>query len=72
MSAEYIVTFTSEETEVAHLDGVPWHEARKPRRWHKCWAQTKGTMNYFTEVERCACGAIRRPPDGRWFERNSR
>jgi hypothetical protein len=36
------------------LNGVPWFKAKRPRRWHKHWAQTKGMG-----VERCACGATR-------------
>jgi hypothetical protein len=56
---------------VEHRDGLPWWDAPKPRRWHKCAAQTSGTVNNFEQVDRCACGAIRRN-GGRWFERNSR
>jgi hypothetical protein len=53
-----------------HLDGVPWMEAPIPRRWHRCWAQTKGLVG-FDEVERCACGAIRNTRFRGWMERNS-
>lgn len=67
----YVTAFDNGETIVTNLDGVPWHKARKPRRWHHCWAQTKGTLNYFQEVERCACGAVRHN-GSRWFDRNSR
>lgn len=59
-----------QETEVYDLDGIPWHQAPKPRRWHRCKAQTRGWIRWLTYVERCACGAI---GDGRvWANRNSR
>lgn len=55
-----------------HIDGVPWYDAPKPRRWHRCWVQTSAYVQ-FDRVERCACGAIRNPRFGsRWAERNSR
>jgi hypothetical protein len=57
---------------VFHLEGVPWHEAPIPPHWHRCSAQTKGTINHFTEVERCACGAVRFDGYGRWIEKNQR
>ena len=59
------------EVEISHLEGVPWWEAPRPRRWHFCRAQTLGWIDYFTRVERCACGATRLNGRG-WFERNSR
>lgn len=53
-----------------NLDGVWWHAAPKPRRWHRCKPQTRGRLDGRT-IERCACGAVR--IDGhQWFERNSR
>jgi hypothetical protein len=56
--------------QMEHVGGVPWWAAPVPRRWHRCRAQTRG-WRYFDEVERCACGAIRR--NGRsWLERNAR
>ena len=68
----WVPGFTSEETSIEHLDGVAWHEAPIPRRWHHCKPQTRGVMHYFTEVERCTCGAIRLNGDGHWMERNER
>ena len=57
--------------EIEHLDGVPWHEAPQPRRFHRCWPQTQGWVNYFDRVRRCPCGAIK--GDGtHWMEKNSR
>jgi len=58
-------------TEISHRNGVPWHEAPLPRRWHFCEVQTRGWRGYFTLVERCACGAIS-IDDGRWKDKNSR
>jgi len=60
------------KTMIEHLDGVPWHQAPKPRRWHRCWPQTRGWMNYFTTVDRCACGAVRLDDSPPWINRNSR
>lgn len=57
---------------VSNLNGVPWHEAPIPPRRHRCTPQTKGWVNYFTSVERCACGAIRSRRGDPWRERNSR
>jgi hypothetical protein len=59
-------------TEISHLNGVPWHEAPLPRRWHFCEPQTQGWRSFFTLVERCACGAKRFDGRGRWKDRNSR
>lgn len=56
-------------TRLWHLDGMPWSEAKIPRRWHFCQPQTIG-VDMLTRVERCACGAIRLDY-GRWMERNS-
>lgn len=58
------------------LDGIPWFERPKPRRWHRCEpvfrARIEGVL-----VERCACGAIRNgspshPTGIHWDERNQR
>lgn len=54
-----------------HVDGIPWHDAPVPPRLHRCKPQTKGWVNFFTQVDRCACGAIRMD-GGRWMERNAR
>lgn len=59
---------------VHNLDGVWWHQAKKPRRLHVCSTQTKawtgaGSLHY---VERCACGAIRFQNYGPWINRNER
>lgn len=60
-----------ERTRLWNLDGVSWHDAPIPKRWHRCSPQTYGVVNWFSIVERCACGAIRL--DGRgWGERNTR
>lgn len=58
-------------TEIFHLDGVAWHEAPVPSRFHHCWPQTRGYVDYLTLIERCACGAIRGSRFG-WSERNTR
>lgn len=61
-------------TEVYNKDGVSWDQAPLPHRWHLCDAhvQTRGTYSFFFSRERCACGAIRRLPDGRWCQKNER
>lgn len=60
-----------ESMRITHRDGVPWHKAPIPRRWHRCWVQTSGYPN-GNRVERCACGAIRGERYRSWMERNSR
>lgn len=71
---EYVKAYASEDgkTEIYHRHGVPWHNAPIPPRKHVCWAQTDGWINYFTQVQRCACGAIRGDGYMTWMERNSR
>lgn len=61
-------------TEIWHLRGVAWWDAPIPRRWHRCTAQTRGTINYFEKVERCACGAFAYADESPriWLDRNSR
>jgi hypothetical protein len=55
-----------------HLDGVPWHQAKRPWRWHFCTAQTRGTTTTgHVPVDRCRCGAIRMM-FGPWIDKNSR
>lgn len=54
---------------IENLNGVPWHKAPLPRRWHRCQAQTRG-WDMLTYIERCACGAIRLNGRG-WLDRNS-
>jgi hypothetical protein len=58
-------------TEVNHVNDIPWYEAKIPFWLHFCKTQTTGWVSWFTKVDRCACGAIRRD-GGRWFERNTR
>ena len=58
-------------TSIRNLDGIPWHEATIPPRFHKCSPQTRGNTS-AGRVERCACGAIRLGPFDQWMERNSR
>lgn len=59
--------------DIQHLDGIPWHDAPVPSRWHRCQPQTMGYLNYFTLIERCACGALRRDRDHLgWTDKNSR
>jgi hypothetical protein len=57
--------------EVHHRDGIPWHQAPLPRRWHRCRPQTSGWIR-ADRFERCACGAGRFDGAGPWLDRNSR
>jgi hypothetical protein len=61
----------SRGTEIWHLDGVAWHDAPIPWRLHRCWAQTFGYVNWFTPIQRCACGAANFDDCG-WVEKNER
>lgn len=58
---------------VAHRDGVSWHLAPLPRRWHRCTPWSTATLSTGRCVQRCACGARRDPNDGGgWDTKNSR
>ena len=59
---------------IEHRDGVPWHDAPVPRKWHRCSAQSWGWVGSYglRYVERCACGAIRLHKKHPWDERNTR
>jgi hypothetical protein len=57
---------------MTHVDGVAWHEAPLPRRWHRCKPQTSGRLSGGSLIERCACGAVRYDGHGVWIERNQR
>jgi hypothetical protein len=49
-------------------DGVNWHDAPLPRRWHRCRAQTIGVLDDGVRIDRCACGAT--GIDDGWIGRN--
>lgn len=70
---DYQLDYKSEDgsTTLTHYKGIPWWDAPKPRRIHRCRPQTEGFMNYFTLVQRCACGAIS-THGGRWRDKNSK
>lgn len=58
---------------MVHRDEVPWFEAEKPPRGHRCRAATVGYSRGVGFVYRCACGAIRGAGfDNVWVDRNSR
>ena len=57
--------------EVEHVDGIPWHEAPVPRRFHFCKPQTTGWIDFFARVDRCACGAYRKDMS-MWISKNER
>lgn len=57
--------------EVHHLNGVAWDVAPIPRRLHRCRPQTEGWTDWFTLIQRCACGAIRRN-GSHWMGKNER
>lgn len=72
-TADWQLDYRTEDgsVETEHLGGVDWMDAPLPGRWHRCRPQTRGWVNHFTRVYRCACGAI--SMDGRhWDERNQR
>lgn len=71
MSMRWVTAYSSLDTQIDNLDGIFWDVAPIPRRWHRCWAQTRGRINYFTRVDRCPCGAINIDSTG-WGDRNRR
>jgi uncharacterized membrane protein YraQ (UPF0718 family) len=58
--------------DIEHWAGEPWKEARVPRRWHRCWPQTRARFTDGQVVFRCPCGAIRNARYLGWSDRNSR
>lgn len=52
-------------------EGVAWHDAPLPRLLHRCRAQTRGWVG-FTQIERCACGAMRSSTFHWWSGYNTR
>jgi len=56
---------------ISHLGGVPWFEAPRPRRWHRCRPQSEGWID-GEFIQRCACGGISFDRDGIWIKRNER
>lgn len=57
---------------VTHIHDLPWHFLPPPRRWHRCWPQSRGSCGPFRLVERCPCGGTRLDGHGRWMYRNRR
>ena len=79
MSAEptypgFVIAHESEDgkTVIEHRDGIPWHDAPCPPRLHRCRAQSNAWFDFFSQVQRCACGAIRSGRTPLWAEKNSR
>lgn len=60
-----------ENPRIRHLDGIPWHEAPLPRRFHRCRSQTQGWLTLIDFTRYCACGATKQS-GSRWTGRNSR
>lgn len=58
-------------TEIYNFRGIDWFDAPIPWRFHICHAWTIGYDNWFTLVERCACGG-RRIGGSRWWNKNER
>lgn len=57
--------------DLEHRNGLWWHDAPIPSRWHRCRAWTAGWFAGHHHVERCACGATRLDWMT-WTGRNSR
>lgn len=72
MTDNWIQTYNTDKTKVWDKNGIPWYDTPIPSRLHRCTAQTKALINYFTRVERCACGAVRIAPFHGWLDRNDR
>lgn len=69
MKLRWVRTFAKGDDYIEDLGGISWHVAGLPRWLHICTAQTRGQLGW-DYVERCACGAIRESPQGRWMRRN--
>jgi len=62
------------DSQIQHLNGVPWFEATVPPTVHVCVVQTQG-FSGLHQYFRCACGAIseyRGRTPLHWDERNTR
>jgi hypothetical protein len=71
MADQWVQEVDNGPTQIWNLNGVPWFDAVTPPRKHECIAQTKGYVDWFTPVVRCACGAIQY--DGsHWMDKNQR
>lgn len=57
---------------ITHGNGIPWYQAPRPHRWHRCQPWTAGATAELGLVERCACGGIRLDGNGPWMKRNQR
>ena len=70
---DYVLDFRHDDGSamMTNFRGVAWHAAPAPRRLHRCRPQSEGFINYFTLIQRCACGAIS-IDGGRWRGRNSK
>lgn len=53
-------------------DGIAWNQLPVPRRWHRCYGQSWGSVGPFQLVERCPCGGTRIDGEGPWLYRNCR
>jgi len=62
----------TDDDHVESVNDMDWFDAPKPRRWHRCKPQTRGSFTAYGLVERCACGGVRMGGGGPWIERNSR
>ena len=70
MSDNWVMSYSNGLESVEDLDGVSWHKAPVPRRFHCCRPQTRGRLeSEFRLVERCACGATRLDGSGPWMSR---
>ena len=52
------------------VNGVAWNLLPVPHRWHRCRAQSWGSVGPFQMIERCPCGGTRIDGEGPWLYRN--
>lgn len=70
--ADFQRWFMSPTLGVENKDGIWWHQAPLPRRWHRCKPWTSGEM-FFEHFDRCACGSLRKGgPGNPWSRKNTR
>jgi hypothetical protein len=69
MPGDWVLTYENGPDHIESLNGVVWHEAGLPSRWHSCRAQTRAWLG-GDYAERCACGAIRLHAGDPWMRRN--
>ncbi len=72
LAEQWLDRVRAERIPPTSIDGVAWNQLPIPRRWHRCHAQSYGSVGPFHLIERCPCGGTRIDREGPWLYRNQR